>query len=181
MRTLLIVMIAFFALKARAQVSKVSLQASGLTCSMCSKAVLTALQKVPFVDKVQVNIKNQEYHLGFKEGAEVDFDALQKAVDDAGFGVAKFTVTATLDNQKLQKDEHLLIGNQYFHFLNGADKQLNGASTFTVVDKKFTSAKEFNKYSSLSKMECVQTGRMAACCPKENAGATGSRVYHVVI
>ena len=33
------------------QVSKVSLQASGLTCSMCSKAVKSALEEVGFVEK----------------------------------------------------------------------------------------------------------------------------------
>src|SRR6059058_3163365 len=90
-------MIAFMGLNAHAQVEKVSLQASGLTCSMCSKAVYNALAKVPFVNKVDVDIKDQRYDISFKDGATVDFDALSKAVSDAGFSVAKFTVTANLN------------------------------------------------------------------------------------
>jgi copper chaperone CopZ len=166
-------------LQSQAQVTKVSLQASGLTCSMCSKAVMNALQKVPFVDKVQVDIKNQQYNLSFKEGTDLDFDALSKAVQDAGFSVAAFTVTADVSKLTLEKDEHILIGKQYFHFLNASGQQLNGPSTFTVVDKQFTSSKNYKKYSALSKMECVQTGHTAKCCTKNNGETT--RIYHAII
>jgi len=176
---LLACVISVFALSSHAQVSKASLQASGLTCSMCSKAVLNALQKVPFVDKVQVDIKNQTYNMSFKESETPDFDALAKAVEDAGFSVANFKVTVDAPNIKLQKDEHIQIGNQYFHFLNATGQQLNGSTTFTIVDKSFTTAKNYKKYSSLSKKECVQTGRMASCCTKD--GSTGTRIYHAII
>jgi copper chaperone CopZ len=82
MKTIYVLMIALLlAAGAQAQVSRVSLQASGLTCSMCSKAVKNALEKVSFVDKVQVDIKNQQYNLSFKEGSTVDFDALSGAVE----------------------------------------------------------------------------------------------------
>ena len=54
-----IISIALFGLQSNAQFTNAALQASGLTCSMCSKAVKTALEKVPFVEKVQVNLKTQ--------------------------------------------------------------------------------------------------------------------------
>ena len=65
---------------ARSQVTSVELQASGLTCSMCSKAVLNALKEVPAVEKVQVNIKNQQYQISFRKDASIQLDALSKAV-----------------------------------------------------------------------------------------------------
>ena len=49
--------------------------------------------KVAFVEKVQVDIKNQQYNMTLKQGAVIDFDALSKAVEDAGFSVASFKVT----------------------------------------------------------------------------------------
>lgn len=162
-----------------AQISKVSLQASGLTCSMCSKAVKTALEKVDFVDKVQVDIKNQQYNLTFKTDSKVELDALSTAVEDAGFSVASLQVTADLSDQKLAKDEHLKLGDAYYHFLNGDNKQVSGSTSFRVVDKKFVSAKEFKKYSGMTKMKCVQTGVMETCCTKD--AAAPARIYHVVI
>ena len=167
-------------LHAQAQVSKVSLQASGLTCSMCSKAVKTALEEVSFVDKVQVDIKNQQYNLSFKKDAQPDFDALNKAVQDAGFSVAALKVTASVSNTKLGKDEHLKIGDQYFHFLNASNQTVDGTVSFSIVDKGFVTAKEFKKYAGMTKMACVQTGRMAKCCSSDDAPAE-SRIYHVVI
>ena len=167
-------------LHAQAQVSKVSLQASGLTCSMCSKAVKTALEEVSFVDKVQVDIKNQQYNLTFKKDEQPDFDALNKAVQDAGFSVAALKVTASVSNTKLGKDEHLKIGDQYFHFLNASNQTVDGTISFSIVDKGFVTAKEFKKYAGMTKMACVQTGRMAKCCSSDDAPAE-SRIYHVVI
>jgi len=163
-----------------AQFTKASLQASGLTCSMCSKAVKVALEEVPFVDKVQVDIKNQQYNLSFKQDAAVDFDALSSAVENAGFSVASLKVTAEVENIKLKKDDHVQIGKHYFHFLNGSGQTLTGSTTFNVVDKGFVPAKEFKKWSSSSKMACVQTGKASTCCTKENI-AEQARIYHVAI
>ncbi|RYY39447.1 MAG: copper chaperone [Chitinophagaceae bacterium] len=164
---------------AQAQVTGVSLQASGLTCSMCSKAVKNALEKVAFVDKVQVDIKNQQYNLTFKAGQTVDFDALSAAVEDAGFAVATLKVTAQLPTPAtLQKDEHLQIGGQTFHFLNAASQSVAGTVSFQLVDKSFVPAKEYRKWTAKSTMACVRTGRMAACCTR---GAAEARIYHVII
>lgn len=171
---------AMISLASMAQFSTASLRASGLTCSMCSKAVKVALEKISFVQEVKVNIKNQEYAITFKEGSQLEFDDLKKAVEDAGFSVASLKVTGNFNDLKIEKDQHIQIAGQNFHFLNGNNLSLNGSKTLTIVDKNFLPAKEFKKYSAASKMVCVQTGKAAACCAKEGM-ETGGRVYHVTI
>jgi copper chaperone CopZ len=164
----------------QAQFSRATLQASGLTCAMCSKAVKVALEKVPFVQEVKVDIKNQQYNLVFKEGNNVDFDALSKAVEDAGFSVASFKATGNFSHVKAAKDSHAEVAGLNLHFLNGNDENLVGERTITIVDKNFLSAKEFKKYASASKHACVQTGKADGCCTKEGIAAN-TRVYHVII
>lgn len=176
----LIALITVFGLSSNAQFTKASLQASGLTCSMCSKAVKTALEKVSFVQKVDVDLKNQEYLLSFKKDKSVDFDALSKAVEDAGFSVSGLKVTADLSGVSVQKDAHVKIGDRYFHFLNATGGSLSGSTSFTLVDKRFVSSKAAKKWSAASKMECVQTGRAAKCCTSDGV-ASGARIYHAVI
>jgi copper chaperone CopZ len=180
MKIFLMALLMGLGISSQAQINKASLQASGLTCSMCSKAVKTALEEVSFVDKVQVDIKNQQYNLSFKQGDKIDFDALNKAVEDAGFSVAALKVTANVNAAKLEKDEHLKIGDHTFHFLNAANQAVSGQVTFSLVDKGFVSAKEHKKYAGMSKMACVKTGRMAKCCTTGDA-AEEARIYHVVI
>lgn len=179
MKTMMFALLMLVGLTSGAQFTKASLQASGLTCSMCSKAVKTALDKVSFVKQVQVDIKNQQYNISFKENEKVDIDALSKAVEDAGFSVASLVVTANFSEVTVNKDQHIKIGDAYFHFLNAASQQLKSEASFTIVDKSFVSEKQFKKYSALTKMQCVQTGRSAGCCTVDVPEQT--RVYHAII
>jgi copper chaperone CopZ len=66
---------------------KVTLVASGLTCSMCSKAIFKSLTKLDFVEEVKVDIEKSKYILSFKTDSKVDIAKIKKAVTDAGFGV----------------------------------------------------------------------------------------------
>jgi copper chaperone CopZ len=66
---------------------KVTLVASGLTCSMCSKAIFKSLTKLHFVEEVKVDIEKSKYILCFKTDSKVDIAQIKKAVTDAGFGV----------------------------------------------------------------------------------------------
>jgi len=68
-------------------IKKVSLVASGLTCSMCSKAIFKALTKLDFVDEVKVDIELSKFVLTFKSGKTVMIDQIKSAVADAGFSV----------------------------------------------------------------------------------------------
>lgn len=162
------------------QFLKATLQASGLTCSLCSKAVKVALEEVSYVQEVKVDLKTQEYSIAFKENTDPDFDALKKAVGDAGFSIASLKVTGNFPDITVQKDKHITIAGKNFHFLNGSNQHLKGENTFTIVDKGFLSAKDFRKESSASKMECVQTGKAGSCCSKEGF-STDARVFHVKI
>jgi copper chaperone CopZ len=162
------------------QFSKASLQASGLTCAMCSKAVKVALEKVPFVQDVKVNIKHQEYAIVFKENSKTDFDELKKAVEDAGFSVASLKVTGSFTDVNVKKDSHIQLDGKNFHVVNSSIQTLNGEQTFTIVDKDFLPAKDYKKFSAATKMECIKTGKAGECCVKDGIHSD-ERVYHVII
>ena len=162
------------------QFSKATLQASGLTCAMCSKAVKVALEKVSFVSEIKVNIKKQEYSIAFKENSNTDFDELKKAVEDAGFSVASLKVTGSFADVNVEKDKHLQLDGKNFHFINSNARVLNGEQTLTIVDKDFLSAKEYKKFSATTKMECIKTGKAGDCCVKDGIHSE-ERVYHVII
>lgn len=179
-KLLLIAMIALFAMPVMAQFTKATLQATGLTCAMCSNAINIALKDVSFVESVKSDIKNSAFNIVFKTNAEVDIDVLKKAVEDAGFFVGSLKLTGTFNNVKLEKDKHTQIGTEYFHFLNADGQTLSGEKTITVSDKNFVTAKEFKKISSLTKMKCLQTGKSAECCTKDAVPAE-TRIYHVTI
>jgi len=159
-----------FSLQATAQINKATLQASGLTCAMCSKAVYKALSAVPFVAGVQSNIEASTYELSFKPGTKPDFDALSKAVTNAGFSVSMLKVTAKFNDVKVQNNAHVTINNQLFHFLDVTPQTLQGEKTFSLIDKNFVTAKTHKKYDKMTTMACYESGKM-----------DGQRVYHVTL
>ncbi|MCA6447437.1 MAG: heavy-metal-associated domain-containing protein [Chitinophagaceae bacterium] len=164
----------------QAQIKKVTLEASGLTCAMCSKAVYNALLKVPFVAGVKPNIQESIYEITLKPGAGFDPDALSKVVSDAGFSVSGLKAVVQFNGIKIANDEHVFNNGLYMHFVNVTPQQLQGEKLITFIDKNVVSAKNFKKYAKLTTMKCYETGAMSACCTKP-AAVNNARVIHVTI
>ena len=148
---------------ANSQVTKVSLQASGLTCSMCSNAINKALKSLDFVDKIDANIKTSTFEISFKPNSKVDFEKLKKKVEDAGFFVASFNATVQFNNVKVMSNNAVKVGDKILQFVNVKDQTLNGAKTVRVIDKGFVSSKEYKKNSVAS------------------ASSGNGKIYHVTI
>ena len=162
------------------QFTGASIQASGLTCAMCSRAIDNSLKQIPFVASVQADIKNSAFNIVFKKGQTADIDQLEKAVEDAGFFVAKFTITGVFSNTAIKNDEHIAIEGKEYHFLNIRDQVLNGEKKLIIVDKNFLTQSAFKKYSAATSMQCIKTGKAGTCCQKAGLSA-GTRIYHVTI
>ena len=163
-----------------AQISKASLQASGLTCALCSKSIFDNLQQLPFVDSVDTDLNASVFLIFFKPGVLVDIDMLNKKVEDAGFSVASLRVTAEFSNKLVEDDSHVSLDGQVFHFVNIGPRTLNEKVELTIIDKHFVSSKEFKKYSSMTKLECIKTGKAENCCSPYEV-SLGTRIYHVTI
>ena len=167
------------ALNASAQIEQVTLQASGLTCSMCSKAIYKSLEKLSLTDSISSNINESTYTMDLKKDAAVDFDLIRKAVENAGFSVAKMEVKANFTAVSIRNDAHIVLNGKALHFLDVKEQVLSGEHMFQIVDKKFVPAKTYKKYAATTLMECVKTGTMKPCC--HNSGAVGTRIYHVTV
>ena len=61
---------------------------SGMSCASCAAHVKKALEKLPGVENGDVNLTAETATVRFDEAA-VDFAAMQKAVENAGFGLAE--------------------------------------------------------------------------------------------
>ena len=180
MKNIFFITVLLYATITHAQVQKVSLQASGLTCSMCSRAIFKALMSVDFVENVDANIKNSTFEITFKPNADVDFDKLKNKVEDAGFFVADFRATIHFDNMKIKNDTLIETIGKNFMFLHVAEQELNGDKTVKLLDKGYLSAKEYKKNNTLTTKECYRTG-IADAADVEHGISKGARIYHITI
>ncbi len=145
MRTFFFLIASIISFATTAQVTKVSIQASGLTCSMCSNSINKSLKTVDFVEHVNPNIKTSSFEITFKQGTNVDFDKLKKKIEDAGFSVANFVATVNFNNVQVNNNQPVKVGDKTFYILNVKDQSLNGAKQVRIVDKGFVSTKEYKK------------------------------------
>ncbi len=74
--------------------SAVTTQIQGMHCGSCVRTLTSALQKLPEVEKVEVKLVNAKKEQGvakviLKDGSKTDAAAIEKAISDAGYQVAK--------------------------------------------------------------------------------------------
>lgn len=167
-------------LSASSQFTKAELQATGLTCAMCSNAINKAVSALPYVESVTSDIKNSSFNIAFKDDAKTSIDGLRQAVEEAGFSVGSLKVTGNLTGVQVKNEAPVKIGDQVFAFLKTKDQVLTGETTLQVVDKGFVTEKEFKKLRSAIKRESLQTGKADQQAVKQGV-PEGTRIYHVTI
>lgn len=129
-----------------AQITKVSLQASGLTCSMCSNAINKALNTLDFIEDVKPDIKTYTFEISFKPNSNVDFEKIKKKVEDAGFSVSGFIATINFENVTLRDNTPIKIGANSLIFMHTKEQILKGEVKVRLLDKGFISSKEYKTY-----------------------------------
>lgn len=174
---LYLVLLCFGAATTYAQITSIDLQASGLTCSMCSNAILKSLQTLPFVEKIQSNVKTSNFHIDIKKGITPSFDLIRKKVEDAGFFIANLEFELQIDTLGIAADQHADLEGQLFHFMNMPAQTLQGNLRFQLLDKGFVPTKAWKKYATWTSMSCFKAGYTADCCPASSA--KGTRIYHI--
>lgn len=164
----------------QAQINRVVIQASGLTCSLCSNAINKSLRTLQFVEEVEPNIQNSTFDVSFKKDSQVNFDQLKKKVEDAGFFVSAMTVEANIDSILVENDIHTEQFGTMFHFLHVSPQTIKGTIKFRLLDKGFVSAREYKQNARYTQMSCYKTGIMGACCKGGN-GNKPTRIYHITL
>jgi len=123
------------ATSANAQIKSAEVLASGLTCSMCSKAIFKALSSLPFVDTIKVNIETSVYQLNFKKDSAVKIESIRDAVYDAGFAIAKLSITANWKDKNAIKDLVFNDLGYQFQWQIKSNKMLSNTQKVFIVNK----------------------------------------------
>lgn len=139
------------AASANAQITKAELTATGLTCSMCSKATYKQLTSIPEVEKVETDLNKTAFTLHFRNGSSVNPGVLKKKVEDAGFSIGELIVVFNFSNQKAENNSSFTQDNITYTFMGTKPGVLSGEVKVKILDKGFVVEKEYKKLSKLTK------------------------------
>ncbi|WP_091525551.1 heavy-metal-associated domain-containing protein [Paenimyroides ummariense] len=118
----------------KAQMSKIELQATGLTCSMCSNAIYKQLETIPGVEKIDTDLNTNTFTVALKEGNALTPRAFKEKVEKAGFFIGNFIATTTSD---------ISLQSNYI-IIDGKPKSQK-VTKFKVLDKGYLTDKEYKK------------------------------------
>lgn len=128
-----------------AQVTKASLQASGLTCSMCNLSIKKSLEKISFIESVIPDVETATYELKFKKNAVINFNEIKNAVTNAGFSVAKLEFSIDTQIVIVNSDKKFEINGIVYTLIDGKIDLKNKTIVFQIIDKGFVSDKVYKK------------------------------------
>ncbi len=141
-----------------AQITSATLQASGLTCSMCSNAVFKSLNTVPFVESVDSDVETSTFIIKLRSGEIIDPAALYKAVEKAGFSISNLTLKVKVNSLKVKNNARVAFGGISYNLVDVKERIVDGEVNFRLLDKNFVSPKEFKKIKS--KLTSSKTDRV---------------------
>lgn len=151
-----------------AQFSEAKLQATGLTCALCSKAIHQELEKLPFVQKVSARIKESAFDIIAKSGESIAPDQIRTAVEDAGFFVGALYLTRAQSASIPEANAPFKEGSSYFCVLGSGGK--GPGSTYQVLNEHFLTEKAFSKLSA---------GSLGATLRQQPVSIEGTPVFYL--
>jgi copper chaperone CopZ len=159
------VIILFCTPTASAQFSHGRLQATGLTCALCSKSIHQALTKLSFIDSVQPELKTSSFELRFKGQQPVSIPAIRAAVEDAGFFIGGLTLNLShsLSDQE-RRSKQFSFGPDVFQFLD----EPKAGESLQVIGKGFLSEKDFKRMLTRYAKEIKSLGSHILLIPVKN-------------
>jgi len=141
-----------------AQFQSARLQATGLTCALCSKAIHESLQKLSFVAKVEADIQSSAFAILFRNGETQNPDALKAAVEEAGFFVGELLLEGQWGEKLPASTVPFKWGDNWYYFLSSKAVKDNSSFTLSVIDKGFVTDKAYKKYLSQYNQPSLATG-----------------------
>lgn len=134
--TLLAVFVTLLSVTSQAQIAKAEIQATGLTCSMCSNAINKQLKSLADVEDVAIDLNTNTFKVTLKENNSLKPSVFKENVEKAGFFIGSLILT--VKPETITKKPYVII-----------DGKVNEAKMVQVqvLDKGYVTDKTFKKLS----------------------------------
>ena len=153
-KTSLVILSFVFVIIANAQITKVEIMATGLTCSMCSNAINKQLKTIDEVENVDIDLNKNLFIVRLKNNNTLSPKTFKGKVEKAGFFVGSMVLFINFRNQTVEDNKQI---DKYI-FIDTKAQTLNGVAKVRVLDKGYVTTKEhkklvksFAKYTTYSK------------------------------
>jgi copper chaperone CopZ len=147
-KIILIIQICCITFVTNAQISKVEIIATGLTCSLCSNAINKQLKTLTEVVKVDIDLNKNLFVITLKADNKLTPKTFKDKVEKAGFFIGSMVLFINFNNQAVEDNKQI----DNYIFIDTKAQTLSGVAKVKMLDKGYVTTKEFKKLSkSLAK------------------------------
>lgn len=132
----LLVLLTLFSATSNAQILKAEIQATGLTCSMCSNAINKQLKSLAEVENVEIDLNTNTFTVTLKENNTLKPSIFKENVEKAGFFIGSLILT--LKPETIAQKPYIIVNGQ---ITTAKNVQVR------VLDKGYVTNKTFKKLS----------------------------------
>lgn len=143
MKRIVIIILLLSLSNVKAQINKVDIIATGLTCSMCSNAIYKQLQSIEGVEKVEIDLNKNLFTAILKKENKLTPKDFKEKVEKAGFFIGSMVLYLSYYNLSITDGTK----NGNYIIIDSKPQTLNGEKRVQVLDKGYVTAKEFKKLS----------------------------------
>jgi len=118
---LLLAVLATMALPAMAQVEKVAIRTTGISCGTCAAVSEIYLKRLPNVDKVAISIKNEAVMVSYKAGSTFQPKDLREVLKKTEVGVTQLQISARGRVQDQAGKRFFVAGKDKFVLISGSN------------------------------------------------------------
>jgi hypothetical protein len=106
---------------AAAQVEKIAMRTTGISCGICAGLSEIYFRRLPGVDQVKISLKTESIMLMYKPGAAFDPEAIRKILEPLKVGVVQFQIGASGQVEESGGKRFLVAGRYKFALLDAID------------------------------------------------------------
>ena len=114
-------LVIFVAGVSQAQVEKVAMRTTGISCGICAGLSELYFRRLPGVDQVKISLRTESLMLTYKPGAVFDPAAIRKILEPLKVGVVQFQIGARGQVLEEQGRRFLIAGRDRFALLDAID------------------------------------------------------------
>lgn len=114
-------MLLVFAARAGAQVERIAMRTSGISCGICAGLSEIYFRRLPGVDQVKISLKNEAIMLAYKPGANFDPEAIRKILKPLKVEVLQFQISVRGLVRQEGGKRFLFAGKDKFALLDAID------------------------------------------------------------
>jgi hypothetical protein len=109
------------AVTCRAQVEKIAMRTTGISCGICAGLSEIYFWRLPGVDQVKISLKNEAIMLTYKPGATFDPAGIRKVLEPLKVGVVQFQIGVRGTVLENGGKRFLVAGRDKFLLLDAID------------------------------------------------------------